>query len=135
MRLAITLLVFFFMTAAIGCATGGFTRNYTLNEITRAPKGSSMISWTSKDGVTRELIYVGRDDNRVTMMFRGYREGTGEDLFKKDFVFSVAENYSADNDLFALTLITVEGVEVRIWGLKNEQIIYAVTADPGDSGK
>jgi hypothetical protein len=116
-----------------GCTSREATRTFSLDKRLTAPAGSSMLAWTTSDGVTKEFIFVGREDAIVKLLYREYRKGEPQDLLDRELVFAVAENYTARSEMNAITLVVFEGYELRIFSLEGQSVVYEIMQDCGEA--
>ena len=122
-----------FLVLLPACTTTTPTRSYRLNERLTASAGSSMLSWTASNGLTKEFIFAGREGAVAKLLYREYRKGEPKDLGNKEIVFAVAENYSGDSEIYAVTLLLFENLELRVLSLDDQSITYQITRDHSDA--
>lgn len=115
------------------CISAAPTKEYDLNRRLTATAGSSMLAWTASNGVTKEFIFAGHEGPLVKIYYREYRNGIPHDVVRKELVFSVAENYSADQEIHALTLLMYESLEIRILSLEDQSVTYQIVREHSDA--
>lgn len=122
-----------FLVVLPACTTTAPTRSYQLNERLTTSAGSSMLSWTASNGLTKEFIFAGREGAVAKLLYREYRKGEPKDVGNKEIIFAVAENYSGDSEIYAVTLLLFENLELRVLSLDDQSITYQITREHSDT--